>query len=144
MRIVMDTNVLVSALVSHSNAPARILDLWRNGALDLLASPETLAELRRVLYYPRIRRRLRITDEQVDAFHSLVVQEAIVVEPSTVIGAFPDDPDDDKFAALAVGGEAQSIVTGDRHMLRIVSYEGIPILTPAAFLHRQNPRGTTE
>jgi putative PIN family toxin of toxin-antitoxin system len=70
MRIVLDTNVLVSTLVSAGKAPAQILARCQAGELDLLVSPDSLAELRRVLAYPRIRKRLQYSDEQIERFIS--------------------------------------------------------------------------
>jgi putative PIN family toxin of toxin-antitoxin system len=133
MRIVADTNVLVSALVSAQSSPAQILALWRAGDIDLLVSAETLAELRRVLGYPRIRQRLRYTDEQLEAALTLLDQEAIHVEPPP--GPTRSvDPDDDKFIALAVAGGAAYLVSGDRHLLQLGGSQGVAILAPAAFL----------
>ena len=77
MRIVVDTNVLVSAFVSATSSPARILDLWRAGDLEIVTSQAALDELQRVLLYPRIRTRLRYSDDQIDQFVTLLRKHAL-------------------------------------------------------------------
>ncbi|MCB0137570.1 MAG: putative toxin-antitoxin system toxin component, PIN family, partial [Caldilineaceae bacterium] len=77
MRIVVDTNVLVSAFVSATSSPARILDLWRAGDLEIVTSQAALDELQRVLLYPRIRTRLRYSNDQIDQFVALLRKHAL-------------------------------------------------------------------
>ncbi|MFM7171568.1 MAG: putative toxin-antitoxin system toxin component, PIN family [Caldilinea sp.] len=69
MRIVLDTNVLISALISAKGAPAQVFDRWQAGELELVAAQEVLDELQRVLTYPRVRSRLRYSNEQIE--HSI-------------------------------------------------------------------------
>jgi putative PIN family toxin of toxin-antitoxin system len=66
MRVVLDTNVPISAFISHTGAPAQIFALWRNGEIEILVSPESLAELQRVLTYPRVQRYLQYSPEQIE------------------------------------------------------------------------------
>jgi uncharacterized protein len=134
MRIVLDTNVLISALVSATGAAAQILARCQAGELELLISPANLTELRRVLAYPKIRKRLDYTDTQIEAFVTFLEQSFTLLTPLTEVRAVPADSDDDKFVALALAGEAQYIISGDDHLLRIGQYEGVTILKPAAFL----------
>ena len=72
MRIVLGTNVLISALFKRESTSARILSLWRSGEFDLLVSPQTLSELTRVLEYPRIQKRLIYTRQEVQHFLDLL------------------------------------------------------------------------
>jgi uncharacterized protein len=134
MRIVLDTNVLISALVSNKGASAQNLARCRAGEIELLTSPDSIDELRRVLTYPRIRKRLQYSEDQIDRFVAFLEQAAIVFDTSTQMPAITADADDDKFIALALAGEAQYIVSGDDHLLRLGHYQGITILKPAAFL----------
>jgi putative PIN family toxin of toxin-antitoxin system len=134
MRIVLDTNVLISALVASGTAPAQILARCQAGELELLVSPASLAELRRVLTYPRIRTRLRYTDAQIARVLAYLQHAAIVVTPTVVDHVVLDDADDDQFIALALAGEARYLVSGDDHLLRLGQHQGITILKPAAFL----------
>ena len=134
MRVVLDTNVLISAFVSSKGAPAQIFDLWREGKLEIVTSQEAIDEIKRVLTYPRIRGRLRYSDEQVQQFLSLLKEDAVFLENLSVTAVVAADPDDDKFLALALASQAQYIVSGDGHLLDVGVYQGVPIVTPAAFL----------
>lgn len=134
MRIVLDTNVLISSLVAGKSAPAQILARCNAGELELLVSLDTLAELRRVLGYPRIQKRLHYSAEQIDAYIDLLPQIGVMVDQVPTVRAVPDDADDDKFIALALAGNASYLVTGDDHLLSMRQYQGITILKPAPFI----------
>lgn len=134
MRIVLDTNVLISSLVAARSAPAQILARCNEGELELLVSLDTLAELRRVLAYPRIQKRLHYDAGQIDAYVDLLQQIGAMIDQVPTVRAVPDDADDDKFVALALAGNASYLVTGDEHLLVLGQYQGIRILKPAAFL----------
>ena len=134
MRVVLDTNVFISAFVSSKGAPAQIFDLWREGKLELVSSREAIDEIQRVLTYSRIRGRLRYSDEQVQQFLSLLWEYAVSIEILSVAAVVAADPDDDKFLALALASQAQYVVTGDRHLLDVGVYQSVPIVTPAVFL----------
>ena len=134
MRIVLDTNILISAFVSNKGASAQILARCQAGELELLISPESIAELRRVLTYPSLRKRFRYSDEQIEAFVTFLEQAAIVLSPPVSVRAVPADADDDKFVALALAGQAQYLVSGDDHLLQVGQYQGVTILKPAAFM----------
>ena len=134
MRIVLDTNILISALVSDKGASAHILARCQTGELELLISPGSIVELRRVLAYPRIRKRIKVSDEQIERFVTFLEESSVVLTPPTERRVVPADADDDKFVALALAGEAPYIVSGDDHLLNVGQYQGVTILKPAAFL----------
>ena len=134
MRIVLDTNILISALVSDKGASAHILARCQTGELELLISPGSIVELRRVLAYPRIRKSIKVSDEQIERFVTFLEESSVVLTPPTERRVVPADADDDKFVALALAGEAPYIVSGDDHLLNVGQYQGVTILKPAAFL----------
>ena len=136
MRIVVDTNVLVSAFVSATSSPARILDLWRAGDLEIVTSQAALDELQRVLLYPRIRTRLRYSDDQIDQFVTLLRKHALYLAEVPPLTGIAPDPDDDKFLALAQSGAADIIVTGDADLLALHPFHGVEIISPREFLDR--------
>jgi uncharacterized protein len=142
MRVVLDTNVLISAFISRTGAPAQIFALWRNGEIEILVSPESLAELQRVLTYPRVQRYLQYTSEQIERFLTLLRSAAEMVDHIENVVVVDDDPDDNKFFAIAVAAQAQYIISGDKaHVLPVSQYQGIQVVTPATFLQIvQNPR----
>jgi len=134
MRVVLDTNILVSAFISAKGAPAQVFDLWQAGELEIVSAQEALDELQRVLTYPRIRERLRFSDEQIQQCLLLLREYAVYLEDLPVAAVIPADPDDDIFLALALFSTAQYIVSGDGHLLDVGVYQDIAIVTPAAFL----------
>ena len=134
LRVVLDTNVFVSGLLSKTGLPAKILDAWRAGQYLLIASPPIVAEIKRVLQAPRIREKYFITDGDIEQLIILLEKEALIVPGYTdVKDAIPDDPSDEMFLACAVDAAADFVVSGDRHLLEISQYKGIPIITVNEF-----------
>ena len=132
MRLVVDTNVLISALLVGASLPAHLIVLWCEGRFDLLTSAEQVDELMRVTRYPSIRERL------VSPLAGRLINElreiAIVVDRLPVVTVCPD-PDDNCLLATAAAGAADFLVTGDkRHLLGIKQYGGARIVTVRAFL----------
>ncbi len=135
MRLVVDTNVLISALLSSRSLPAHLIELWREGRFDLLTSAEQLDELMRVTRYPRIRERLapalagRLINELKDV--------AIVLVDLPFITASPD-PYDNYLLATAIAGSADFIVTGDkRDLLILKNFRSVKIVTVRELLTMQ-------
>jgi len=110
LRVVLDTNVFVSGLLSKTGLPAKILDAWRAGQYLLIASPPIVAEIKRVLQAPRIREKYFITDGDIEQLIILLEKEALIVPGYTdVKDAIPDDPSDEMFLACAVDAAADFI-----------------------------------
>ncbi|WP_428377549.1 putative toxin-antitoxin system toxin component, PIN family [Lichenicoccus sp.] len=138
MRLVVDTNILVSALLAGNSLPAQLIVLWRQGRFDLLTAPVQLDELRRVTRYPRIRERLApaLAGRLVNDLRTLAVH----VDPLPVVDVSPD-PDDNYLLAMATAGSAAFLLTGDkRHVLGIGTYGGTRILRVRDFLALQGVR----
>ena len=134
MRIVLDTNVLVSALISRDGPPGLLLAAIRRERLTLVTSEAQLDELRTVLSRERLRPYIR-PEEAEDLIRNL---EAIgeVVADLPDVDASPD-PDDNRILATAVAGRADLIVSGDKkHMLILDRVDDIPIVTAAAAADR--------
>ena len=130
--MVIDTNILVSALLREGSLPAELLLHWRRGRFDLLTSPVQLDEFARVTRYPRLRERLSpaLAGRLVNELRQL----AVVVEKLPRL-AVCRDPDDDHLLALAVAGHADFLVTGDKNdVLAIGRYAATPIVTVRDFL----------
>jgi putative PIN family toxin of toxin-antitoxin system len=134
MRVVVDTNLVVSRAIVPHGIPAQILAAWRAQVFELLVSEPILDEYLRVLSYARLRARHRRDEAQIAAIVDEFRRYAVLIEPLRAIKAVEDDPDDDKFLECAVEGGADMIVSGDPHLLRLRAHESIPILTPADFL----------
>jgi len=139
VRLVVDTNVLVSALLSQTSLPAHLVLLWREGRFDLLTSPDQLDELMRVTRYPKIRERLapalagRLINE---------VRDLAVMVTNLPVVAASSDPHDNYLLSIASAGEADFLLTGDkRDLLGLRLYKGTKIVTVRTFLamHRSLP-----
>jgi len=129
MRVVIDTNVLLSALMSSASSPAQVLALWRSRKFDLVTGIEQLDEIARVTRYPKIRARLRaaLAGRLVNQLRDL----AIVIEKLAKVEISPD-PDDNYLLALADAGHAQFLVTGDKPLLALKRHRSTHIVTPNA------------
>jgi len=130
LRAILDPNVLISALLSRTGPPARIVLAWRRGLLELVVSPLLLAELERALAYPKLR--TRIGEEDARRVIDLLRRSATLVSdlerPPPVRSI---DPGDDYLIALAAASRC-ALVSGDKHLLKL---EGeLPVFSPAAFL----------
>jgi uncharacterized protein len=134
-RVVLDTNVFVSALISPQRYPAAILKALRSGLFTLLASPPVNEEIIEVLNRPRIRDRYGLGERIFDvSFILWEVAELVVHLPEVQVCS---DPDDDKFLATAVGGKTDFLVTGDvGDLLHLREYKGVAIVSPREFISR--------
>lgn len=143
MRVVLDTNIVVSRYVAPQGVVAQVLERWRQQSFELVVSEAVLSEFQRVLAYDRIRARHLMSDEEILALIEDFREFAILVEPSETADAIKDDPDDNKFLECAEAGGAEYIVSGDPHLLALKQYRGIQILSPAAFLGFLDTRDLT-
>ena len=128
MRAVVDTNVIVSAVLGGQLE--EVLARWRAGEFTLIVSDAIASEYLEVLRRPKF----GLPAEVIDNIGAYLFQHAEFVTPSESIQAVPDDPKDDKFIEAAVAGNAAVIVSGDQHLLQLGVYRGLPILTARAFL----------
>jgi hypothetical protein len=128
-RLVLDTNVFVSALISGAGSPSQILRAVQNKKAIHLVSDPIVEEYLRVLDYPRIRRFKRITDAFIADIAAYLVYQTERVELVSKIKMSPD-PDDDIFLQTAVDGSATLLVTGDTtDLLSLRMVESIPIVS---------------
>ena len=117
IRAVVDTNVYVTALLSRTGSPARIIRALGEGLFDAIVCPRLLDELRGVLGRPKIAE--RVDTAVADDFVAWLERIAITVpDPGTVLAISPD-PEDDYLIALALIGRAEVIVSGDAHLLAL-------------------------
>lgn len=128
MRLVIDTNELLSAAMSSASPPAQLFALWRSRKFDLLTCAEQIDEIARVTRYPKIRTRLApaLAGRLINRLRDL----AIVVEKLPKVDRSPD-PGDNYLLALAEAGEAQLLITGDKPLLRLNRYKSTRIVTLA-------------
>lgn len=134
MRVVLDTNVVISRYLTPGGTTAEIYGKWRAGAFDLLTSEDILAEIGRVFAYDRLMSIHHLTASEIAQAVDEIRQHAIVVRDPVPVQIVDDDPDDDKILACALTGGADIIVSRDVHLLALRRHQGIEILTPRSFL----------
>ena len=136
MRVVLDPNVVISALLNREGTPAALLREWTAGAFELLVSPLLLAELERALGYEKLR--IRIPLEDAETVVGWLRRAATLVEdPTDEPPLRSPDPGDDYLLAVAAANDAL-LVSGDRHLLDLAA--DAPILSPAGFLTKLEGR----
>ena len=135
MRAVIDTNVLLSALLWRG-PPYALLEQARNGTVTLLSSPALLAELAEVIARAKFNVILARSNTSRAQMLAQVRQLAEVIDPPALAKPVCRDPDDDAVLALAIAAQADLIVSGDDDLLSLTDFEGIPILTPVQALER--------
>ena len=132
-RVVIDTNVLISGLLSTTSTPALAVEKAITKA-ELVATTETLRALIQTLLLPKFDRYVR--RERREALLQRVASIVEIVEVLQVVRA-SRDPKDDRFLEAAVNGRANVLLTGDRDLLDLNPFRGIAIVTPAAYLVRE-------
>lgn len=133
-RLVIDSNVWIAALISPAGTARQFVDAVLDLEIEILMSESTFNELVSRLDRPKFDRYRE--PQSWDSFLTALVELASWLEDAgTAIGTSRDS-EDDKFLALAVTGQADAIISGDRDLLDLVAHEGIPILTPAMMLQR--------
>lgn len=134
IKAVVDTNVLVSGLISSKASPAKIIDLWQKRKFILVTSREILKEPRQVLSYPKIAKIYHLGKERIDEYIKGFSIFSEVCSPTKKILIIEQDPDDNKFIEAAVSAKVDFIVSGDHHLLSLGEYQRIKILTARQFL----------
>lgn len=133
IRAVLDTNLLVSYSLTHRPPIATITDDFLvQDRFIMVTAPELLAELNRVLSYPKLQR--YYSNEERMRFVALVLAIGDLVDLPETVPPICRDPDDDRLVACAVVGGADIIVSGDEDVLALERVRDIPILTAAQFL----------
>jgi len=138
MRVVLDTNILISGLVRHSTPPGRIVSAWREAQFELAVSAPMIEELQRVLHYPKIHKlfaKAGLSDDSLEDFLDLLRLKAVVVDISAVtLPVEPRDVHDRPVIATMIAAEAEWLVTGDKRDLLSLGLRNI--VTARDFLSR--------
>lgn len=134
MKVVLDTNVVVSAFLSSQGTPARLFRQYQQDVFDILVSEPILIEYQKALNYPKVQTYHQMNQAQVATVIEDLRRAAILVTPQIRVNPAVADKDDVKFFACAVAGEATYIVSGDRLVQEVGTYQGIQVLSPSLFL----------
>lgn len=133
LRIVIDTNLFVSGLISKKGHPAKLVDLWKKGEFHLCISKKIIEEIFEVLYRPRIKERFKIPREDIEDLRKEILEKAII-SLNTYEVEKSRDPKDNIFLACAMEEEAHYLISGDDDLLSLKYYQGIQIVDVNIFL----------
>jgi uncharacterized protein len=134
MIVVLDTNVILSSLLSSAGPPVQVIRAWESDEFSVATSLPWLAELQRVLDYPKVKRYFKHSAEIVKALLERFETVAIRVEPDFRLDVIKRDADDNRVLECAKAAGAQYIVSGDEDLEQLKEFEGIVILSPAQFM----------
>ncbi len=134
MRIVLDTNILIGALITKGTPPDVLYQAWLKGEFELVTSTAKMAEIADVLARPRLQKYID-ADEAAAIVENIDTRALILADPPDV--DLSPDPKDNPILAAAIAGKVDLIVSGDKkHMLALGEVEGIPIVTARDALGR--------
>jgi putative PIN family toxin of toxin-antitoxin system len=131
-RVVLDANVLVSGFPDSASVPGILIEFWLVRRFNLVISEHILDGISRA--WNKDYFRFRFKEEQAATALELHRDRAMMVVPADTVRNVADDEEDDLVLATAIAGSADYLVTGDKGLLRIGSFEGVTILDPRAFL----------
>jgi putative PIN family toxin of toxin-antitoxin system len=133
VRAVVDTNVLVSALLQPLGTPGLVLERFRRGDYRLVLTSELLAELQQVVRRPRLQHRIALDAAELTDVLDQIAERADFVQPTTYL-AVCRDADDDRVLEAAVDGRADIIASGDDDLLALDPFGEVRVVRPADFL----------
>ena len=134
MKVVLDTNVLLSGLMAPEGTPGRILAAWLEARFDVVMSLEQLAEIGRALSCPKIHRKLKWDEQRIEQFMRQLYIRVEVVDLHATSVEVPRDPHDTPILATLIAAGADVLVSGDRDLLELRGK--YPIQTPTEFARR--------
>jgi len=134
MIVLLDTNVIISALLSPEGNPAKIVQRWEADEFELATSPALLQEIERALSYARVRAKIKLSEQELETFLRKFRSSTVNVEPLEILDLIKKDPADNRYLECAKEGGASYLVTGDNHLLELKEHAEVVILPPAGFL----------
>ncbi len=136
VKAVIDTSVMVSVAFAKEGLAKELRDMIAEGRFALFTSKEIMAELYRVLHYPRILKQFEPAMGDIEEFIGMVMEMASITEGAYTIRKIEDDPTDDMFLACAMEAEAGYIVSRDPHLRNVKQFQGIEIIDVKTFVER--------
>lgn len=133
MKVVLDNNVLISALALNGFS-LRLIELLLKNQIQILTCKEILEELVRVLNYPK----LKLSKEKIQAVIHWCFENSVIVEVKNYLSIIKEDPSDDIFLSCALEAQADFIITGDKHLLQLGIIQNTKIVSQSKFLNLLN------
>ncbi len=134
MKIVLDSNLLLSGLAAPSSTPGRIISAWDNHSFDIVTCEFQLAEIARVMAYSKVRKLLQWGEPEIQAFIRQLCLRVEIVDISDIDAQVPTDPDDSPILATLIAANADLLISGDKDLLAL--REEYCIESPAEFVLR--------
>jgi len=134
VKIVLDSNVILSGLASSKSPPGKIITAWDNHSFDIVSCEYQLSELARVMAWPKVKKLLQWKDAEIQAFIRQLYLRMEVVNIDGIAAQVPADPDDSPILASLIKSNADYLVSGDNDLIAL--RERYPVETPAEFARR--------
>ncbi|MGB9660378.1 MAG: putative toxin-antitoxin system toxin component, PIN family [Nitrososphaerales archaeon] len=140
-KVVLDTNVWVSAIL-WGGLPAKIVSLAEEKSIEIVLSEEILREINRILGYNHLREVYEQAGVSKDELMSIIITIGRLVDVVTRLNVVPEDDSDNRILECALNGDAEYVVTGDRHLLRLRNFKKVKILSVREFIRltRKKPK----
>ncbi len=129
MKAVLDTNIFISG-IHWTGASGKVLYAWRSKRFELISSIPIIEEIIKILANFKI----PLAIEDIKEWEQIILKNSILVEPFEKLNAVKEDPSDDKFLEAGIAGNAEYIVTQDKHLLGLKEFQGVKIVKPERFL----------
>ena len=138
MKIVIDANVYASALMKPNGTAGEVLyKIISNQELyTIVSSIEIIAEVEKVIQYPKVRKRVKMSDHNMKLWMFSIesLSEIVKIDNYQIPVIIEDDPDDDKYILASIASKAKYLISGDQHLLKLKNYQSTKIITPRNFL----------
>ena len=136
LNAVIDTSVMVSVAFPKGELAKELRDMIADGVFTLVTSKKIVAELYRVLHYPRILKQFNASKEDIDEFIGMIMEHALLTKGDYDLRKITDDPTDDMFLAAAMEAKADFIVSRDPHLRNLKQFHGIEIVNVKEFVEK--------
>jgi putative PIN family toxin of toxin-antitoxin system len=136
LKVVIDTSVMVSVAFPKGELVKELRDMIADEVFRLVTSKEIMAELYRVLHYPRILKQFNPSKEDIDEFIGMIMEHALLTKGEFDLRKITDDPTDDIFLAAAMEAKADFIVSRDPHLRNLKQFHGIKIVNVKEFVEK--------
>ncbi len=136
LKAVIDTSVMVSVAFAKQGLAKELKDMIADGRFMLVTSKQILKELYQVLHYPRIIKRFSPSEDDINEFIGLIVENALITEGLYSADGITEDPADDMFVACALEAKADYIVARDSHLRNLKHFHGIQIIDVTTFIEK--------
>ncbi|MGD0884078.1 MAG: putative toxin-antitoxin system toxin component, PIN family [Thermodesulfovibrionales bacterium] len=136
VKAVIDTSVMLSVAFPRGELAKELRNMIADEAFTPVTSKEIMAELYRVIHYPRILKQFKPSKDDIDDFVGMVMEKALITRGRYKLDKIKDDPTDDMFLACAMEAKADYIVSRDPHLRNLKHFHGVKIIDVKAFVER--------